>query len=198
MSDDFRISIKNAAYTLTEEQQERVSDALRAGAATGDEPKDCYWIYGADDGSDYCEECGEAEVEKLRAAKPDEEYSLDGGWRTEHDGTPYCEKCHCRLDGQLTYYGAEQEIEHFLEHGFDPACADDCLSAEEVINTIGWHLYQGEYNRYQSQFSTDRENRAAQERHWNLGKLARRILEQLDAPSCQNPPSPKSSTAPAA
>lgn len=180
-SEDFRLAVKNAAYTLSDEEQERVNTALRTGAAKDEEPKDAYWIYGADAGNDYCQECAEAEIEKLKAAEPDEEYKLDGGWRTEHDSTPFCETCHCRLDGGLTYYGAEQVLEHFLEHGVDLESADDCLSMEEVINTIGWHLNLSEYSIYENTITTDNNNRDTQERHWNLGKLGRQILEKLDA-----------------
>lgn len=141
------------------------------------EAKDAYWIDGADSGEDYCYDCAKKEVEKLRQKDPEnsEEYCIAGGYRTEHDGTPFCTTCSCRLDGNLTDYGASSEVDHFLECGFDPDSADDCFSMNEVVSTIGWTLHDWRYVR-------DYERVRDRQRYAALYRLARRIL-RADKPN---------------
>lgn len=78
------------------------------------------WIYGADEGIDWCTKCGTAEVERLRAKDPSGEYGLDGGWDLYHekDGCAFCDKCGQPLGYALTNYGVWEETAHFLENGF--------------------------------------------------------------------------------
>jgi hypothetical protein len=80
----------------------------------------CYWLGGdfADVGNNYCHDCITEEAERLIAEKgltgEDAEEALDdaidGGFDISHDSTPYCETCGADLSGNLTDYGADEEI----------------------------------------------------------------------------------------
>lgn len=103
-----------------------------AGAA---EPLDACWFNGDapdfphDTGENFCYPCAEAilvlfyeEHPELDERDDDDEIDLDarsvridGVGRTEHDSTPFCEECGALLDGCLTEYGVEQELEHFAD-----------------------------------------------------------------------------------
>ncbi len=192
MSDpDFRDIVKSAAYTLTFEEQARAEAIFSAGAARyADQVKAAHWIHGADGGMDYCRECALAIIEKEKVRrrrlpkvekKDSEVPSLDGGWRTEHDSPPICDECNAPLDGSLTNYGAETELDHFLENGFDPECDADCHAMSEVLLTLGWSFMPEMESQWQSQERADQKNREAQELRWGLGKLARAIFARLDA-----------------
>lgn len=166
---------------LTAEECDRLSEFFEAGAAKF-EPQDAYWIHGADDGSDYCRPCALIEVmkevarfrrlpktEKRKRDKP----SLDGGWSVEHDSTPFCESCGALLEGCLTDYGCEAELDHFTEYGFDIASDDDCRALSAMISARGWDV--GDRQSYRS----DHEYRSAIEYFADLHALGRKILEQL-------------------
>lgn len=79
----------------------------------------CYWVSGTNDcANDYCRPCGVRRVRALRRARPAEAagISLDGGWSMEHDTSPTCRTCGATVDGTLTEYGADEELDHFTEH----------------------------------------------------------------------------------
>jgi len=106
--------------------------------------KDEHWISGWDEGESYCLDCAEEKVDELRTLKPKEEYSVDGGWGTEGDNTPFCETCHHRLDNSLLQHGCESEVDHFLKYGFAAHCPDDCLDMHRVISAGMWEPLVGE------------------------------------------------------
>lgn len=95
----------------------------------------CYWFRAVnehtDAGTDWCRRCVVREAARLRKAHPEidpGEFDPDGGFSIEHDSRPHCEKCGARLQGTLTDYGIEMEIEHFAENRdgrICPAVADD-------------------------------------------------------------------------
>lgn len=107
-------------------------DFIRERAAGAEERLPCHWIGGAGDvkrfpydgATDFCRECAESAIDEFYEANPDQRGEdddelalfLDGGWNTEHDSPPYCEVCGDALDGSLTDYGVDQELEHFEEH----------------------------------------------------------------------------------
>lgn len=128
---------------LSEATRARLGALFNAGAAKFD-PLPCHWVACADEDSvDYCREHALKRIEEIKAESPDREPILDGGWPSDHDSTPYCqyEGCGALLDGALTSYGAEQEIDHFLDYGFDPASDDDCRAMAEVVSTLHWGQY---------------------------------------------------------
>lgn len=103
-----------------------------------------HWIGGnnnQDCCDSFCFECAEKEVKKLSKKFPDEEFIVDGGWGTEGDSTPFCETCKKRLENEFTTTACEEEIEHFLQHGFNIDSGDDCLSMEKIISSAGWEPY---------------------------------------------------------
>lgn len=98
---------------------------IREQALGAPEPVPCHWIHGAnelddidcDEGTDLCWDCATAKVEEITAMYPKQarEWGLqvDGGWGMDHDSPPSCETCGATLDGPLTSYGVDQELEHF-------------------------------------------------------------------------------------
>lgn len=72
--------------------------------------------------------------EKNRRRRDD--YILDGGWRTEHDGPVFCAGCGAILDGSLTDYGAVSEIEHYSSYPPRPGNAFDAHHLCEALSTL--------------------------------------------------------------
>lgn len=101
------------------------------------EVKPEHWIHDWDESLSFCFECAEKKVAELLASEPGEDYLIDGGWRTEGDSQAFCETCQCPLDNSYTGYACEQELDHFEEHGFDPASPDDCHAVLEVLMSEG-------------------------------------------------------------
>ena len=103
---------------INETDREKLEKFFDEGAdRVPSEPE--YWIHGADEGLSYCLECCKKEVKRLSKENPKEEYSVDGGWDTEGDYTPFCEGCGMLLENTLTDCGCRDEVEHFLLYGFD-------------------------------------------------------------------------------
>lgn len=102
------------------------------------ELKDEYWIHGADEGESYCYDCCKKEAARLLAEKPElkNEICVDGGWETEGDSTSFCEKCGAMLSNSFTDYGAEQELDHFLEHGVNLKSAVDCYCVQNALGNV--------------------------------------------------------------
>lgn len=108
---------------------------VRERSAGTPERLPCHWIGGTGDvkrfpydgATDFCRECAEAAIAEFYEEHPDQRGDeddeptlfLDGGWNTEHDSPPYCEVCGDALDGSLTEYAVDQELEHFEEHPAD-------------------------------------------------------------------------------
>lgn len=103
--------------------------------------EDEHWIHGYDEGLSYCRECAVKKVKELRKSDPDREYSIDGGWGTDGDSTPFCETCGQRLSNTLTQYGCESEVDHFLMYGFDPMSPYNCLDMHGVVESSGWEPF---------------------------------------------------------
>lgn len=176
MADDFRTLVLDTGLALTDEQQGRLITLFGKGAARV-YAKPCHWIFSRDDqadGADYCPACVKKRIAELKKRNPAGEYDIDGGWRTDHDSLPACETCGAALDGALTEEGCEQEVEHFLEYGFDPTSDHDCYAMDEVINARGWQFHCG----------SERPPSSGERQYfWDLGRLCQSILAQLDGPS---------------
>lgn len=119
--------------------KERLEDLLKHTAARCKTTEE-YWINGSDESLSYCEPCALKRIQELKKEHPSEadEFCLDGGWGIEGDSTPFCETCGARLENHLTDYGAEQEFEHFLEHGCDLRSPDDCYSLLQAADSQMW------------------------------------------------------------
>ncbi len=115
--------------------------SLRPLASTVEE-RECHWISTpkGDLGNEWCQSCGRAMVRHLRRREKDrrkrEDYILDGGWRTDHDGPVFCAGCGVRLNGSLTEYGAIEELEHYSTYGFRPGNAYDAYEMTEMISAL--------------------------------------------------------------
>ena len=121
--------------TIEQQRREAVESYIHEHARGAVEPLDSYWFAGDapgwkyDAGVDFCYPCAEAILELFYGEHPelderDEDGEIDlqartvfidGVGRTEHDSTPFCEECGALLDGSLTEYGVEQELEHFAD-----------------------------------------------------------------------------------
>lgn len=105
-----------------------------------------HWIgspdgeYTGSNGSDWCRTCAIFVIRHLRRhdRKHREDYRLDGGWRTEHDHQPFCAHCCERLDGSLTTYGAEAEVECWQTYGVRPGNPYEAHSLWETLNVLGY------------------------------------------------------------
>lgn len=101
---------------------------IREHASCSDEELACHWFSSDfhDAGENFCRDCAEKLVDEKYAADPkrfeelygecddDEERhnaAIDGGFDGEHDSPPACGTCGARLSGNLTGYGADEEIE---------------------------------------------------------------------------------------
>ena len=157
----------NYISELNQKELESLFNAGRDGISS--EPE--YWIHNADEGISYCYECCKKEVKRLLKENPKGEYCVDGGYGTEGDSTPFCEICDKLLENNLTDYGCEAELDHFLENGFDLKSDDDCRAMAEVIDSRGWIPLENRFNENQDQ--KDRDLKYFR----NLHKLCRTILE---------------------
>lgn len=117
-----------------------------------------HWLPGDvdDAGADWCFECACKRVVELKkenangilihigcsadelAAMSDAELCkevVDGGWSSEYDHPCYCEGCGVRLDHSLTFFGAEAEVDFWLNEYApdDPDCWDLLLLAVDQI-----------------------------------------------------------------
>lgn len=117
-----------AGATVTDDLVQGARTFIREHAAGADEPLACYWFSSDfhDAGEDFCRDCAEKLVDEKYAADQkrfnelygtcetaEERYraAIDGGFDTEHDSPPYCETCGAKLSGNLTEYGADEEID---------------------------------------------------------------------------------------
>jgi len=158
---------------LTEKEQEKLNDFFRDGAE-GIEAEPEYWVNGGE-GLSFCYDCCGKEVSLLKKDDPENnEYCcVDGGWIIDGDSIPYCETCDKLLKNTLTYDGCEDEVNHFLEHGFDPCSASDCYSMERVIAGRGWEI--GEERIYRNEYDKEGDIKY----YKNLEILCKRILKEV-------------------
>ena len=147
---------------ISKSDQKKLETLFNAGAEKVESETE-HWISGADESLSYCYDCAFKEVEQLLKKNPSGEYIVDGGWGIEGDSTPFCEICDKLLENTLTDYGCESEVDHFLDHGFDPKSDDDCRAMSEVISSKAWEPCENEDIEYFD----------------NLYKLCERILEAI-------------------
>ncbi|MBL0732233.1 MAG: hypothetical protein JJW03_05200 [Desulfosarcina sp.] len=126
-----------------------------------------YWINGSDQGISYCLSCAEKEVEKLKKEEPDEEFFIDGGSNNvEGDFIPFCE-CGQLLENSLLDSGCNDEVDYFLQDGFDIESGNDCYSMMCVIDSMKWKSWNN--NKEDDAFYN------------NLHILCRQILNDIHA-----------------
>lgn len=92
-----------------------------------------HWIHGWEESLSFCRNCAEKKIAELKASEPEEEYLLDGGWRTEEDSQRFCETCGEPLDCSFTDYACKEEIRHYKQYGFDLNDELACVSACNIF-----------------------------------------------------------------
>lgn len=112
-----------------------IEEALRPTAKKF-RKKSLHWVQGGDEGLSYCYSCAEKEVRRLQKKFPNDEFFVDGGWGSEEDSQEFCHTCGSALDNSFTNFACEQELHHFAEHSFEPACPSDCASFLEMCGTL--------------------------------------------------------------
>ncbi len=107
---------------MTQLDLESVRNFISERASLAVESRNAYWVHGASElrnincsgSDDFCFDCCNAKVAEIVAKFPVESelagISVDGGFDTDHDSPPYCATCGCRLFGNLTEYGVEEEL----------------------------------------------------------------------------------------
>ena len=120
---------------MPEARRDVVERYIQERAAGAVEPLDSHWFAGDapgwrhDSGVNFCFPCADAILDLFYEEHPEldevdedgeidleaRDIRIDGVGRTEHDSTPFCEECGALLDGCLTEYGVEQELEHFAD-----------------------------------------------------------------------------------
>lgn len=100
-----------------------------------------YWITAGPDFDAYgiyCERCAEQKVRAIYRVerKKATEYGVrvDGGFSTTVDSLPRCKTCNCRLDGSLTDYAVQSEIEHV--DAYWPESADAWADLELALLNV--------------------------------------------------------------
>jgi hypothetical protein len=122
---------------LSKEEQKKLYAFFEAGCENISIENE-YWINGSDQERSYCLSCAEKKVEKLKRENPDEEFFVDGGVNNaEGDSIPYC-RCGQMLENSLLDSWCKEEVNYFLEDGFDIESEIDCYSMISVVDSMGW------------------------------------------------------------
>lgn len=95
-----------------------------------------YWIVDGDDSDEYEDYCFDCVVKVMPQiwAEPHEHYRY-GHW-DESDCCVLCEECGKLLKYTLTDYGVANELEHFVEYGFDWNNPNECAELARVAHGI--------------------------------------------------------------
>lgn len=133
---------------LTEEQYEQLVKVIsQCNQVEFEEP---YWFDGSYEccsrysDYEYCYSCT-VKIIKLDSNLDINEH-LDGGFNTEVDSSPFCEKCGKPLSYTFTDYGAEQELEHHEDHGIDIKKKIDRYSLASIAAGYPIYHHQQLYN----------------------------------------------------
>lgn len=129
-----------------------------------------YWVCGGDESLSYCYDCCVKRVNQLKEEDPTNADEVDvggGGNDSESDSIAFCCTCDKLLENSLTYYGAKEELDHFLEYGFSSDSESDCYSMMLVVNSFGWRPW------------TKNVSKENEKRYEKLHLLCRKILEVL-------------------
>lgn len=126
---------RTAETPLSKDRREAVENYIHEHTTGAAEALEAHWFVGDapdwphDAGKNFCFPCAEAIIGLFYEEHPEldeldddgevdveaREVYIDGVGRTEHDSTPFCEECGALLNGCLTDYGVEQELEHFAD-----------------------------------------------------------------------------------
>lgn len=137
-----------SAVTLYE-----MRDHISARAADAPDRPACHWVRGSselddvdcDEATDFCRLCCAKKVCEILKKHPGANVSVDGGWSVEHDSPPYCEACGVTLDGTLTEYGIEREVEAQTSRAESLAPLDWSMLDLAMINVRGEDMTLAEY-----------------------------------------------------
>lgn len=69
-----------------------------------------HWIHGWEESLSFCRNCAEKKIAELKASEPEEEYLLDGGWRTEEDSQRFARRVASRLTVHLQITPAKKRF----------------------------------------------------------------------------------------
>lgn len=134
--DGYKVELTAPAAILG--RVEELKDFITVHAARAQVELDCHWVGGRDDGAEYCYDCCEEEVRKLRRENPEEaaDIEIDGGPSTDHDSQPFCNTCGAKLTGSLTEHGVGAELAHFLENPPDFDSPEEWAEVEKAVMNL--------------------------------------------------------------
>lgn len=125
---------------MTDAAFKRASDLSAALQPFAAPTKPCHWLRtpDGDPGTEWCPDCGHSKLRNLRKhdRKRRDDYILDGGWPMEQDSLPTCVSCGAFLRASLTAYGAQYELDHYLENGLQGPHDVDALYLSEILDSI--------------------------------------------------------------
>lgn len=133
--------------------------------------------FGVDAATSFCRPCSQKFIES-QEAEHQSSFTTCGGYATEHDSAPFCEDCGVMLYHTLTDYGIEQELEHFLDHGFRLRSDDDLASMSTVIASMASPYWDIDIVPLIAQ--GDSKARSEISLYRDLNQLGRRLLLQID------------------
>jgi len=107
-------------------------------AAGSIETKDSRWIDGGENYGDYCVDCIDTVLSKIKTSFPDAH--IDGSnVCDDSDGPPFCDECHCPICVNLTGYGLDHQL--FLDDDdgqlYWPASGGDAAVLVDIASNIG-------------------------------------------------------------
>ena len=165
---------------INEKDKKKLIDFFEAQSADLESQPE-YWINGADEGLSYCLECCEEKVKQLQQEQPDQEFFVDGGsYSAEGESVASCMQCGKILENSLTNDGCEEEIDYFLEEGFDIESEIDCYTMTLIIESQGWEPIERTFiSRYSSEEQIESEVKAGKEYFRKFYIVCERILGKI-------------------
>lgn len=127
---------------ITDDQQELVEELrekLMPLTNAFNPPAICWITDGDSAAEDYCPDCIDAAVAKLKPEYPDA--IADGGydWFRGNDGCSSCDSCGKTLSYSLTQHGFSAEVDHFMGVDFSqPTDGETAFAVDAILSECEW------------------------------------------------------------
>lgn len=88
----------------------------------------------------FCQDCAQAEKERLARINPKAEYAIDGGWELITDEVLVCESCNALLRCNPSTKGLRLTLERMTHRPFSFEEGPDAYRLAKCLQKIWWHL----------------------------------------------------------